>query len=266
MNASSFENLGVFNAINSVQRDIISAGGVSKNQRNHQQKYAFRGIDDMYNTLSPLLARHGLVIMPTVMDRVVVEKPSRNGGCLFYVTVKVKYTFISAKDGSHYDVIVYGEAMDSGDKATNKAMSAAYKYMAIQSFAIPTEGDNDADFTTHQPQYNQQDHYDAGGHHYDHQQPTNYQHQQQPSSDPAMTPAQVKIIQKALNSAGIQQEALLKKVGIARIGELNDSHFQRTLVWIENVKNQRNQRENYQHQQHHEQEYNGYANDYVHSH
>jgi len=40
--------------------------------------------------------------------------------------------------------------MDSGDKATNKAMSAAYKYMAFQTFAIPTEGDNDADAHTHE--------------------------------------------------------------------------------------------------------------------
>ena len=40
--------------------------------------------------------------------------------------------------------------MDSGDKATNKAMSAAYKYAALQTFCIPTEGDNDADATTHE--------------------------------------------------------------------------------------------------------------------
>ena len=42
----------------------------------------------------------------------------------------------------------YGEAMDSADKSTNKAMSAAYKYMCLQVFCIPTEGDNDADGTT----------------------------------------------------------------------------------------------------------------------
>ena len=147
---------GVFRSINAVQRDLFEGGGIGKNQRNTQQKYAFRGIDDVLNALSPALVKNGLVIMPEVMERVVTEKPSRNGGILFYVTVKVRYTFISAEDGSSYSVIVYGEAMDSGDKATNKAMSAAYKYMAIQSFAIATEGDNDADYTTHNPQYNQQ--------------------------------------------------------------------------------------------------------------
>ena len=40
--------------------------------------------------------------------------------------------------------------MDSGDKSSNKAMSAAYKYACFLAFAIPTEGDNDADSHTHE--------------------------------------------------------------------------------------------------------------------
>ena len=147
------DRFGVFRAINAVQRDLLDAGGIGKNQRNNQQKYAFRGIDDVLNAISPALVKNSLVIMPEVLDRTVKETQSRNGGCLFYVTVRVRYTLICADDGSSHSVTVYGEAMDSGDKATNKAMSAAYKYMAIQSFAISTEGDNDADFTTHDPRY-----------------------------------------------------------------------------------------------------------------
>ena len=58
---------------------------------------------------------------------------------------------VYTKPDSRYGVSkVFGEAMDSGDKATNKAMSAAYKYAAFQAFCIPTEGDNDADKTTHE--------------------------------------------------------------------------------------------------------------------
>lgn len=41
--------------------------------------------------------------------------------------------------------------MDTADKSTNKAMSAAYKYLCLQLFCIPTEGDNDADATTLEP-------------------------------------------------------------------------------------------------------------------
>jgi hypothetical protein len=57
---------------------------------------------------------------------------------------------VAAEDGSKHTVVTVGEAMDSGDKASNKAMSAAYKYAAFQTFCIPTEGDNDADSTTHE--------------------------------------------------------------------------------------------------------------------
>jgi hypothetical protein len=65
--------------------------------------------------------------------------------------VEAEFDFVAASDGSKHTVKTYGEAMDSGDKATNKAMSAAYKYAAFQAFCIPTEGDNDADATTPEP-------------------------------------------------------------------------------------------------------------------
>jgi hypothetical protein len=64
--------------------------------------------------------------------------------------VEAEFDFVSAEDGSKHTVRTFGEAMDRGDKATNKAMSAAYKYAAFQAFAIPTEGDNDADASTHE--------------------------------------------------------------------------------------------------------------------
>ena len=66
------------------------------------------------------------------------------------MTVEAEFDFVSAEDGSRHTVKTFGEAMDSGDKATNKAMSAAYKYAAFQAFSIPTEGDNDADAQTHE--------------------------------------------------------------------------------------------------------------------
>jgi len=59
---------------------------------------------------------------------------------------------VSCRDGSLHTVTMFGEAMDSADKATNKAMSAAYKYACLQAFCIPTEGMMpDADATTPQP-------------------------------------------------------------------------------------------------------------------
>jgi hypothetical protein len=141
--------MSVYKSINAVQR-ALSKTGIAKDRMNTQGSgYKFRGIDDVYNAIAPLLAEHGLCIIPRMIRRESVERTSKNGGALFYVTVEAEFDFVCAEDGTIHVARTFGEAMDSGDKATNKAMSAAYKYAAFQTFAIPTEGDNDADAHTH---------------------------------------------------------------------------------------------------------------------
>lgn len=124
--------------------------GISKARNNQQQGYKFRGIDDVYNALAPALAANELVILPRVLNREVTERQTTKGGNLFYVVIEAEFDIVAASDGSKHTIKTYGEAMDSADKATNKAMSAAYKYAAMQAFCIPTEGDNDADAHTHE--------------------------------------------------------------------------------------------------------------------
>jgi hypothetical protein len=139
----------IYQCINKVQA-ALACQGISKGRKNQAQGYSFRGIDDVYNVLSPLLAEHGLCILPRMLARECAERQTAKGGTMFYVTVEAEFDFVCAEDGTKHTVKTFGEAMDSGDKATNKAMSAAYKYAAFQAFAIPTEGDNDADAHTHQ--------------------------------------------------------------------------------------------------------------------
>lgn len=141
----------VYQSISAVMADL-SIEGITKSKKNQQQGYSFRGIDDVYNALSAILAKHGLLMLPRVLSRDVVERTTKSGSALFYVTVEAEFDLVCSEDGSKHTIKTYGEAMDSGDKATNKAMSAAYKYAAMQAFCIPTEGDNDADSTTHSVQ------------------------------------------------------------------------------------------------------------------
>ena len=129
----------------------IAKEGIGKTRKNQQQGYSFRGIDDVYNALAPILAEHGLVILPRILTRECVERVSKSGTAQFFVTVEAEFDFVSAHDGTKHVVRTFGEAQDTGDKATNKAMSAAYKYAAFQAFCIPTEGDHDADATTPEP-------------------------------------------------------------------------------------------------------------------
>lgn len=126
----------------------MSKEGIAKDKQGNG--YKFRGIDDVYNALSPKLGENGLCVLPRVISRDCVERTTNNGKALFYITLDMEFDFVSSIDGSKHTVRTYGEAMDMSDKATNKAMSAAYKYACFQAFCIPTEGDNDTENNTHE--------------------------------------------------------------------------------------------------------------------
>ncbi|HEK0449966.1 TPA: ERF family protein [Proteus mirabilis] len=128
----------VYKAISNVAREMAETG-IKKGSVNQQQGFMFRGIDAVYNALAPALVKHGLLILPRIIERTVTERQTQRGSLLFYVVVKAEFEFVSVEDGSKHTVVTYGEAMDSGNKATNKAMSIAYKYAAFQTFCIPTE-------------------------------------------------------------------------------------------------------------------------------
>ncbi|WP_414149857.1 ERF family protein [Enterobacter sp. BNK-18] len=141
----------VYAAISGVASALAEKGISKERKQGSQVNYAFRGIDDIYNALAPELVKNKLLILPRYTERTSVERTSKNGGALFYITVRGDFDFVSTEDGSIHTVTTYGEAMDSGDKATNKAMSIAYKYAAFQAFCIPTEETAlDADAEVHQ--------------------------------------------------------------------------------------------------------------------
>lgn len=143
----------VTRAILSVMDDLAKVG-IAKDRTNQQQHFQYRGIDDLRNVLAPLLVRHKLLILSRVLERELIERESKQGGALFSVVLKMEYDFISVEDESSKTVgPFFGEAMDSGDKATNKALSIAYKYMCFDTFCIRTEGsdaDHDPDATGHE--------------------------------------------------------------------------------------------------------------------
>lgn len=143
---------------------VMAKEGISKDRRSGDgggPKFQFRGIDDVYNALSSAMSDNGLMMLPRMAGRSVTERTTKSGGAMFYTVVEAEFDLVSAVDGSKHTIRTFGEAMDSSDKSTNKAMSAAFKYAAMQAFCIPTEGDNDADATTHEVRGRQAD-ADAG--------------------------------------------------------------------------------------------------------
>ena len=107
----------VYQAINAVQSDLARVG-IEKSRRNTQQGYSFRGIDDVYGALAPLLAKHGLCILPRVTYREVTEHKTAKGGTLFFTVLTVDFDFVAVEDGSKHTVTTIGEAMDSADKSS----------------------------------------------------------------------------------------------------------------------------------------------------
>lgn len=131
--------------------NIMSEGyAITKDKRNAQQGFRYRGIDDVLNTFQPLLAKHHVFVVPEVLDQQRQERTTGKGGSLLYSLLRMRYTFY-AEDGSSVSAVVVGEGMDSGDKASNKAMSVAMKYAMFQVFCIPTEEMQDPDAETPEP-------------------------------------------------------------------------------------------------------------------
>jgi hypothetical protein len=134
----------VYKAINAVASEL-ARNGIAKSNTNLRERYQYRSIDDVLNRLGPLLAKHRLCVLPRALERIVMDRGEPGNSSCSLVTLKMAYDFVSAQDGSTHTSETFGEAQDEGDKATAKALSAAYKMAMFQTFCIPIEGLEDGD-------------------------------------------------------------------------------------------------------------------------
>jgi hypothetical protein len=138
----------VYGAIIAVTGELAQSG-IPKSHVNPVDDYRYRSIDDVLGALSPLLPKHRLCVLPKVLDRMVTERNGIDGLMLINVALHVAFDLVSSEDGTSHRVEAFGEALDSSDKATAKAMSAAYKSAMLQTFCIPAVTNEDSDATTH---------------------------------------------------------------------------------------------------------------------
>jgi hypothetical protein len=147
--------IGVYAAISACSA-ILMREGIAKSRTASMGKggnYAFRGIDEFMNACAPAMHETGLIMVPRVLDEKREEREKQGNGytsVTFYTRVTMEFEFAAVSDGSTVIARTIGEAMDSGDKATNKAMSAALKYALMQTFMIPTSGIADSDEENHE--------------------------------------------------------------------------------------------------------------------
>jgi hypothetical protein len=141
----------IFTAMANILKDVETIGKDRKADMGNAGKYNFRGIDDMYNSLHDTFAKHEVFIIPEILksDLQTQEKESTYNGqtkksLQYSVLLTIKFTFYTT-DGSSVSAVGIGHALDTSDKATNKAQSSALKYALMQTFLIPTEEDKDVE-------------------------------------------------------------------------------------------------------------------------
>ena len=138
--------MNIYEAITATMAEV---GAIGKTSKNTTQGFMFRGIDAVMNALQPAMLKNHIFVVPEVLEQTREERTNAKGTTLLYSILKIKYTFF-AEDGTSVSAVVIGEGMDTGDKASNKAMSIGFKYACFQVFCIPTEEMKDPDIESHE--------------------------------------------------------------------------------------------------------------------
>ena len=199
--------MNIYESITKIMEEIPAIG---KDQTNKTQGFKYRGIDDVMNTLQPLLSKNKVFIVPQILEQTREERTTNKGGNLIYSICKIKYIFY-AEDGSYIEAVTVGEGMDSGDKATNKAMAIAMKYALFQVFCIPTEEMKDPDGET--PEGSK---------------PKNQ----------LISAEDAKRLQEIMENKGLNVQALLQKnYNLNNTTELNSEQYAKIMIAIKNITN-----------------------------
>jgi hypothetical protein len=146
----------IYSKISAVMSEI---GAIGKNNRNAQQQYNFRGVDDVYNALQPALVKNGVFVAPMILSsetKELMQKTDSGKDRILHKTVLTSRFRFYASDGSFIEADALGEAIDYADKSSNKAMSVAFKYVCFQVFCIATKELYDSDSETIEPTPTQQ--------------------------------------------------------------------------------------------------------------
>ncbi len=119
---------------------------IAKDQQAKQ--YKFRGVDQIYNELHSILAKHGVFTTSEVKDikhdHVTAKNQYGKEQTITRCIATIAFTFW-AEDGSSVTSEATGEQLDFHDRATAGAFSDADKTALLKVFKIPTDEQKDAE-------------------------------------------------------------------------------------------------------------------------
>jgi len=137
----------IYPAMGNVMKAVEAIG---KNERNEQQGFNFRGIDNALNSMHSMFAENNIILRWEVLASHLSERTTNKGNITFYNEIEIEYCFVSTVDGSFIKTRTIGGAADTGDKHFSKALAMALKYVLFHTFLIPTH-DPDPDGETQEP-------------------------------------------------------------------------------------------------------------------
>ena len=124
----------IFQRISDVMKDVQY---LAKDDQIEFGKTKYRAISEekVTTTIRKSLITHGIVIVP------VKQEHSKDG---VLTTVDVTYRIQNIENENDYiEAVSSGTGVDTQDKGVGKAMTYAYKYLLLRTFAIPTGEDPD---------------------------------------------------------------------------------------------------------------------------
>lgn len=118
---------------------------VSKNGSNEFHKYKYATAADVLEKVNASLTKHGLasVVTPNILNTQQITTAKGNVENL--VTVEVVVTLIDPDSGETLTIKGLGSGQDANDKAVAKAQTMGIKYAYLNSLAIATSDDPEAD-------------------------------------------------------------------------------------------------------------------------
>lgn len=137
----------VFAKVSALAADLARIG-IGKTETNESQRFKYRGIDQTLDVLGKLIPKHGLILIPSVVESARSQSTTSRGSVMFTTVTRVRYTFIATDDGSQVSFDYLGEGSDTGDKSTSKSLTMALKYALFHALQVPLSGDSDADAST----------------------------------------------------------------------------------------------------------------------
>jgi len=126
-------------------------GTVKKSGKNKFHNYDYATDEDLVGMVRPLMAKHGLVLIPSLAGMPQVEAVQTKNGTATHVSIMMEYTLASvSEDGKTGEVWpekirTFGEAIDNGDKGFYKASTGANKYTIFRLFQLAAGDDTERD-------------------------------------------------------------------------------------------------------------------------